>query len=170
MTTILSLPKDVLAMVFSQLWRIEARGVPLTCKLFHQVISSQRSNFRHFTITIQVTSAISKHPSIHVAQQNAETFILEYDHFDTLSSLLSKVQNKESSSTHMKSLYAYAHGRMVAFYENNLVSNELEQLGPSNRAVLYTSPFTWKESRNRARTWCDFVNEGSSSGSNEWRK
>jgi hypothetical protein len=166
MASILSLPKDVLAMVFSQLWRIEAKGVPLTCKLFHQVISSQRFlslKFKHFAITIQVTPASDHSARVaNVLDQNNETFMLESDHCDTLSSLLFKVQNMDTSIG-VKSLFAYAHGRMVAFRENNLVIKELEQLGPENQTVLHASSFTWQESRGSARTWCDFVNESLSS-------
>jgi hypothetical protein len=160
MTSIVSLPKDVLAMIFSHLWRIEAKGVVLTCKLFYQVVSSQRffeSNFKHFTIAIIQGAHTAKLNFICTARnQDIETCILKYDHFDTFSSLLSKVQSKDSSSAHVKSLYAYAHtGRMVAFHKSNHVVTELDkQLRP---LVLYTSHFTWKELRDKARTWCDIM-------------
>jgi hypothetical protein len=154
-----SLPKDVLAMVFSHLWRIEAKGVPLTCKLFHEVVSSQRffeSNFKHFTIAIIQSAHTAKRGFI--SARNQETFLLKYDHFDTFSSLLAKVQSKDSSSSHIRSLYAYAHtGRVVAFQEKSLVTAELCLL---NCTVLYASEFTWSELRDNTRTWCDFVRQG----------
>jgi hypothetical protein len=166
MTSIVLLPKDVLATIFSQLWRIEAKGVVLTCKLFYHVVSSQRFlnlNFKHFTIAIIQGAPVSKRSFIcTVRNQEIETCILKYDHFDTFFSLLSKVQRRNFSSAHVKSFYVYAHtGRMVAFHENSLVAAELCSL---NCTVLYASEFTWNELRDDARLWCDFVRQGTNNG------
>ena len=76
----MNLPKDLHGLIFSFLWRIEAKGIPLTCKLFHSIIKSPRwfKGWRMFKTRFH----------------NQELSPIEYDHFDTFDMVLSRFQQK----------------------------------------------------------------------------
>ncbi len=154
--SILSLPKDILAVIFSKLWRIEAKGVPLTCKMFSQVISSRRyfnNNFKHFTIRIQQLPDSLARSLLRAAEKvdlshfrdaeankaNAQSMlkhpksaIVKYDHFDTPNTLLNRFQQENETTwpdckKACLSLYANsAHGRLHAFQDEH--NSLLEEL------------------------------------------
>ncbi len=184
----LRLPKDVLGLIFSKLYKIEAIGVPLTCRLFHFIVSSQRyfESFQTFSITIQelplclhfsildaAKKALQSNESAHT-KSSLEEFLkrtprsvtVKYDHYDTLQSLLQRFHNENRTTwpnceTACNSLYAHDHNNnMFAFRnENNFVIAELDYLYPPNQRTLYTSDFTWQELRDSLVTWSDIMSE-----------
>ena len=76
----MNLPKDLHGLIFSFLWRIEAKGVPLTCKLFYMIIKSPRwfKGWRMFKTRFH----------------NPEFSPIEYDHFDAFDTVLSRFQQR----------------------------------------------------------------------------
>jgi hypothetical protein len=75
-----NLPKDLHGLIFSFLWRIEAKGVPLTCKLFLSIIKSPKwfKGWRMFKTRFH----------------NQELSPIDYDHFDTFDMVLSRFKQK----------------------------------------------------------------------------
>jgi hypothetical protein len=182
----LKLPKDILGLIFSKLYKIEAKGIPLTCKLFSLILSSKRyfpQSFKSFSITIQELP-LSLHFSLLDAakkalQQTENTQVKSdvvaflkrkpksttviYDHYDTLASLLQRFRHENQSTwpNTCNSLYAHDHNNnMFAFRnENNSILSELDYLYPPNQRTLYTSDFTWQELRESLVTWSDILSE-----------
>jgi hypothetical protein len=122
----LTLPKDILGLIFSKLYKIEAKGVPLTCKLFSLILSSKRyfpQSFKTFSVTIQelplclhfsLLEAAKKVLHHHHHQlQHAHTpasitvaflerlprsVTVKYDHYDTLESLLQRFRHENQTT------------------------------------------------------------------------
>jgi hypothetical protein len=183
----LRLPKDILGFIFSKLYKIEAKGVPLTCKLFHLTLSSRRyfTSFKSFSITIQelpwslhfsllnaATKALQQSENPHTTSSIAEflkkqpkSVTVKYDHYDTLQTLLQRFRQENQTSwpncETCNSLYAHDHNNnMFAFRnESNSILSELDYLYPPNQRTLYTSDFTWQELRESLVTWSDVMSK-----------
>ena len=133
----MNLPKDLHGLIFSFLWRIEAKGIPLTCKLFHSIIKSPRwfKGWRMFKTRFH----------------NPEFSPTEYDHFDTFDMVLSRFQEKNPQS------------KVQSFYTINPTNNRIHLLFEDEFAfsfessTLHESYYTWKELRKMQRTWTGFV-------------
>jgi hypothetical protein len=98
---ICDLPKDVLGLVFSQMWRIDATGVPLTCRLFAFVVKSKRyfKGWKAFTITIQdMPNALRRYEDVGNALSHTQFKVVKYDHYNTMADLLRLIV-KETIST-----------------------------------------------------------------------
>jgi hypothetical protein len=134
MSMILSLPKDLLGVIFSFLWRIEAKGIPLTCKLFHFILVSPRwfKGWKMFQAHIESELCIECKPP-------AKKLFVEYDHFDTFKILLARVQKLNQSQIH--SFFTIKNKKIELFHENDFVFNFQNQ-------TFYGSKYTWSESRN----------------------
>jgi hypothetical protein len=183
----LRLPKDVLGLIFSKLYKIEAKGVPLTCKFFYLTLSSTRyfQSFKFFSITIQELP-LCLHFSLQTAakkalhqsedtqtkssvaaflQRTLRSVTVNYDHYDTLQSLLQRFRQENRNTwpncETCNSLYAHDHNNnLFAFRnENNSILTELDNLYPPNQHTLYTSDFTWQELRESLVTWSDIMSE-----------
>ena len=126
MSIILSLPKDLLGVIFSFLWRIEAKGIPLTCKLFHFILVSPRwfKGWKMFQAHIEF-----KPP--------AKKLFVEYDHFDTFKMFLARVQKH----SHIHSFFTINNKKIELFDENDFVFKFQNQ-------TFYGSKYTWSESQN----------------------
>ena len=81
----MNLPKDLPGLIFSILWRIEAKGIPTTCKLFHSIIKSPRwfKGWRMFKTRFH----------------NPEFSPIDYDHFDTFDMVLSRFKQRNPQLT-----------------------------------------------------------------------
>jgi len=128
MSTILSLPKDLLGVIFSCLWRIEAKGIPLTCKLFHFILVSPRwfKGWKMFQAVIE-------------CKPPAEKLFIAYDHFDTFNMILARVQKLNHS--HIHSIFTITNNKIELFDEHDFVFKFQNQ-------SFYGSKYTWSESRN----------------------
>ena len=128
MSMILSLPKDLLGVIFSFLWRIDAKGIPLTCKLFHFILVSPRwfKGWKMFQALIE-------------CKPPAEKILVEYDHFDTFKMILARVQKLNHSQIH--SFFTIKNKKIELFDETDFVFK-------FQNLVLYGSKYTWSESRN----------------------
>ncbi len=99
--TILQLPEDILGLIFSKLWRIKAKGIPLTCRLFSYVLKSPRyfTGWRRFTIRIQDTPNMlrryttNSHITSFAPVSEPKYAIVKYDHLDTVADLLDRLKS-----------------------------------------------------------------------------
>jgi hypothetical protein len=145
----LRLPKDILGFIFSKLYKIEAKGVPLTCKLFHFTLTSRRyfTSFKSFSITIQElplslhfslldAAKALQHTNEHTNESDVKSDVVEflkkqprsvtvnYDHYDTLQTLLQRFRQENRNTwpncETCNSLYAHDHNdNMFAFRNEN---------------------------------------------------
>jgi hypothetical protein len=142
---ICDLPKDVLGLIFSQMWRIDATGVPLTCRLFAFVLKSKRyfKEWKAFTITIQdMPNALRKYQYLDTTHPfTSQIATVKYDHFDTMANLLQRIfEEKEFDSKNIRALYGLSeHGLRIALPKNKRVAHALFALPQHCRALIYCS-------------------------------
>lgn len=149
---IFCLPNDILGLIFSQLWRVEAKGIPLSCKRFLEILTSKRyfKGWQHFTITVtNTTHHFRQIPSFKLIEKtpnNKKTIneTVTYDHFDTFSSVLEKFNLH--AKMQYKSLYACDGFRnFFSFQENDSVWWEISVFTFPHCNTLYTSTLPWEE-------------------------
>jgi len=169
-TSIESLPKDVLGLIFQKLWRKDAKSIPMTCKLFRLIITNERwfKGWQTFEITIQeLPSNIYK--SLQEAANRAnvpvtfgppKTVKIQYDHFDTLFDVLNRFKNSIinnqnwSKQVEYNSLYGLdEHDNTFTFLRGNLLVNEIKKLPIHQQSKLYCSDFTFQELEENKRTY-----------------
>ncbi len=141
-----NLPKDVLGLIFSHLWRIDATGVPLTCRLFAFVLKSKRyfKGWKAFTITIQdMPIALRGYHDLNTAPLSPPQFaIVKYDHFDTMADLLQRFvsETKFNNLQNAAALYGLnEHGNRIALPKHKRVIHALFALPQHCRHVIYCS-------------------------------
>jgi len=129
--SILDLPKDLLGVIFSWLWRIEAKGVPLTCKMFHGILNSKRwfKGWKMFK-TVVICGP-------------EKQITIEYDHCFTFQMILVQVQKNQP---HVQSIFTIhpTSKQLELFAEDS-------SLIDFNFEALYGSKYTWEELRNMQR-------------------
>ena len=156
MSTIESLPKDVLGLIFQKLWRKEAKSIPTTCKLF------RFKGWQTFEITIQELPS-NIHKSLQEAAIKANvpfalsaprSVKIQYDHFDTLLDVLNrfKTENKDWNNVEYNSLYGLdENDNTFTFLRGNLLVNEIKKLPIHQQSTIYCSDFTFKELEENQR-------------------
>jgi hypothetical protein len=141
---IANLPKDILGLVFSQLWRIDATGVPLTCKLFAFVLRSKRyfKGWKAFTITIQdMPNALRRYQDFDTSPLSPpHSVVVKYDHFDKMHDLLNRFVSENKDSRNIKALYGLnEYGIRIALPKHKRVTHALFALSQHCRHVIYCS-------------------------------
>jgi hypothetical protein len=139
MTNIVNLPEDLVKYIFTFIWRYDVKGIPLTCKIFHQIVNSPRyfKGWKSFTITIRSPYS-----------QGAR---VKYDHFDTLSVLLQRFLFENlrfPGHDHVSSLYGISkHSNTPQPFcdPRNNVLFALLMLPQENQHILYKSNSPWKQ-------------------------
>jgi hypothetical protein len=146
--TFTNLPKDILGLIFSNLWRIDATGVPLTCRLFAFVLQSKRyfKRWKAFTITIQdMPNALRRYDldTMTPSSSAPHSAVVEYDHFDTMADVLQRFiseNNFDNLQNIIVALYGLdEHGVRVALPKNKRVTHALFALPQHCRHAIYCS-------------------------------
>jgi hypothetical protein len=141
---IANLPKDILGLVFSQMWRIDATGVPLTCKLFAFVVKSKRyfKGWKAFTITIQdMPNALRRYEDVGNALSHTQFKVVKYDHYNTMADLLRLiVKENKFYSQNIRAFYGLnEHGIRIALPKHKRVTHALFALSQHCRHIIYCS-------------------------------
>jgi hypothetical protein len=167
------LPKDLLGLIFKNLWRKDAKALPTTCKLFLLILTSKRwfkgwqkmdiiiqelPNGMHEALQQAAIKANKHNPNIPlIIIPLPRRITLQYDHLDTVSNVLLKFKNlivTTSADTEYHSFYGLDEKDNTAtFNSDNFLVNELAKLPAHQQSTIYCSDFSFQELQQNRRTY-----------------
>ena len=143
--SILELSNDILGVIFSYMWRNEAKGVILACKRFNEVIRSKR----YFSQGWKTCHIMVQNIPLKYTDSSSVIFktILDYDHLDTMEILLKRFKDTYKWLPIHNSFYG------LTVQNDQLYFNEKADLVEElcNVKIIYCCRQTWEELRKEKK-------------------